>query len=110
MNGDAFLPAPETWHPSFPDAVARQVVESLEHWPHPAVDLLRPPRLPWFAEDAGDVELEVRRVVLSIRKATGPAPFVGDPQLQEARYFWKVATGEAGRWIAGPAVLEWRRR
>ena len=48
------------------------------------------------------------RVLLTARKAAAPAPFVGDPVLNDARYYWRVWTDQHGRHIAGDAELTWR--
>lgn len=41
------------------------------------------------------------------KTAWGPAPFIGDPLMWTAGYFWDFWVDAEGRWIAGDSKLEW---
>ena len=43
----------------------------------------------------------VQTKLLAVRKAVGPAPYVGQPFC----YIWEVATDEHGRSVCGPATI-----
>jgi hypothetical protein len=115
---DAFLPMPETHHPSIPETTAAQVTAHL--WPpseggHPvpiprSIELLqlRPDAI-WRTEDHDTCEpIKTKRVLFTINRCAAPAPFVGDPMRLDVRYTWLVAQDPHGRWIAGPSNLIWR--
>ena len=95
------VPMPNTAHPGleqYADAVRTATVETV----------LLPRSVGAAAykdESIAPVAMSPRPMVLTKNKAGGGAPFVGDPILNDARYFWWVWTDEIGRASCRERVL-----
>lgn len=102
----AGLPMPETAHPAYTSNAS--AVRALMAADRPYIAVPRTYRAAYvMAEEVGPPTEPIRAVVLTVRKAAGPAPFVGDPRVTRAMYVWRVAVDDAGRHVAGPATLQW---
>lgn len=101
------VPMPMTSHPAF--AHAEDFVRRFNK-DHVVITMCRPVKAFTKEEELNPTSLmsPSDRLVLARSMQTGPAPFVGDPLVNEARYFWSAWSDNLGRWIAGEARLEWR--
>lgn len=52
--------------------------------------------------------VEHNTAILTRKKCSGPAPFVGDARMNQAAYFWDIWVDDYGRAIAGESRLIWR--
>lgn len=51
--------------------------------------------------------LPTTNILLTRKKFWGPAPFIGDPLIERAAYFWNAWIDDLGRWIAMDAELRY---
>lgn len=58
--------------------------------------------------DVAPTSIAFSTTILTRKKCYGPAPYVGDPRVNEAAYFWSIWVDDYGRSIAGEAELIWR--
>lgn len=110
-NPDAYVPMPDSAHPSFTEEEARDLRTLLERVESPSFTLIderRTPGPPQGSDDRG-WPLPIPTITFKIRKCAGPMPYVADPRVTQFWYVWKVATDPAGRYIAGPAEIAFRR-
>jgi hypothetical protein len=100
----AFLYSPDTEHPAYAkecDSIRRFMAKGLR-----AVRIPVMQKLSWAEYSPANIEpvsssLDVR--TLDVRRAWGPAPYVGRP----FAYMWDVAMDEFGRWVAGPSEIKY---
>lgn len=50
------------------------------------------------------------RVILTIKRCAGPAPFIGDARRLQGGYVWNVAVDDDGRYVAGESRLDLHER
>jgi hypothetical protein len=81
---------PDTEHPAYSGHSASLIRSMLTSTQHAALEIF-----------TTNPEPEKRTDLLTIRKAAGPAPYVGKP----FAYTWKVAVDSKDRWVAGSAEI-----
>ena len=102
MNDEKKPPVPLEWHPAY-----RGYTELLEWLNKPdGPHTLKVPRIKPVAATMNPVALypvepSPEPWLLTKRKATGPAPYVGRP----FAYWWRFATDQLGRAIAGESFI-----
>jgi hypothetical protein len=107
MTKTSDVPMPNTAHPGleeYAEAVRNSTVDPVLI---PRVTDLRAEWAAWD-EAMAPTAISPKPMILSKHKAAGGAPFVGDPVLNDARYYWWVWADEAGRYITSDAELVWR--
>lgn len=103
-----FFAMPMTCHPSLNRQAAgvRELIDADRGAIR--VPVVKPLRATYQKQSEPTSDMATTVATFEIQKATGPAPFVGDPRHERADYMWKVAIDSAGRWVAGEATLHWR--
>lgn len=102
------IPAPNTEHPGLIDQ-ARFIRE--KNKPH--VVIMQTPRItaigPAYDNEyiKPETYVPIKKHILARTWCTGPAPFVGDPIWEDARYFWPMWKDDLGRFVTGDSALEW---
>ncbi len=101
------VPDPNTCHPAFSHAA--KFVREFNRG-HVRISMVR--SAPAYMEDVQPCPESPTNdhLVLSRKKACGPAPFVGDPLINEAVYTWSIWVDNQGRYISGDSELFWRTR
>jgi hypothetical protein len=63
-----------------------------------------------YTQDEPKAESFVQRntAILTRKRCSGPAPFVGNARMNHAAYFWDIWVDDYGRAIAGESRLLWR--
>lgn len=108
-RSDALVPMPDTHHPYYSDDEAAAIRSAIVNGLH-TIQWLDTQSMPdaAFADPAPPLTSTLPVTTLTVKKCAGPAPFVGDPYLNDARYYWRVAVDDLGRHVAGEAELTWR--
>lgn len=98
------LPAPNTCHPAFTFAAGFVRTRDLNVVRIPGIAATN---LRYSVEE--DLSTDVpTSTYLARKKFWAPAPFVGDPRINDARYVWDVWMDKYDRHVAGDARLVWR--
>lgn len=103
-----FLNWPDTEHPAYTDQAAsiRALMADSKRYALKVPFSVGPPLVAAYGAPAYPLAPKVGTRILTIKRAFGPAPYVGRGFV----YMWDVAIDDLGRWVAGPTrikLLEW---
>lgn len=101
---DGYVPMPMTAHPHYESQAdgIRSMLTSERY----AIRVFEPRHLTAsYAAAPAPLDAAPTDRILSVKRAAGPAPFVGDPLWQQGFYDWYAAVDDLGRHVAGGATL-----